>query len=133
MVISFRMKSLDQAVKIYECCVTAAGQRKTLSYRDVLDYLGYAQGVQGHAIRYGLELVWIACAHAGLPLLTSIIVSQSTGEPNSNGFAVNDWRENAKAVFDHELWPKAESIDWGFIWNNRAKLSNSHGTRGYWG
>ncbi|NBS16636.1 MAG: hypothetical protein EBT06_09720 [Gammaproteobacteria bacterium] len=127
------MKSLDQAIKIYECCVVAARKKKTLSYRDVLDFLGYASGVQGHAIRYGLELVWIACAHANLPLLTAIIVSKSTGEPNSDGFSVDDWRKDAQLVFEMESWPESGEIDWDYVWRNRAMLSDKHGTRGYWG
>jgi hypothetical protein len=56
------MKSSDQARMIYEFCVIAARNKRILYYRDVLEHLGYASGVQGHAIRYGLELVWRGCA-----------------------------------------------------------------------
>lgn len=126
------MKSTEQAIKIYERCVGAAAKGEALSYRDILDHLGYGSRVQGHAIRYGLELVWIACAHHKIPLLTAIIVSKSTGEPNGEGFSVEDWRLEAKRVFEYQSWPSSSEIDWIFVWDNRVDLSEAHGTRGYW-
>ena len=126
------MKSTEQAVRIYERCVEAAKKKGTLSYRDVLDHLGYGSRVQGHAIRYGLEIVWIACADAGLPLLTSIVISKSTGEPNLDGFSVKNWKEEAERVFNHESWPRPNEIPWEYVWNNRVTLSDKYGTSGYW-
>ena len=126
------MKSIEQAIGIYELCVEAAEKQETLSYKDVLNHLGYEPGVPGHAIRYGLELVWLACADAGLPLLTSIIVSQSTGEPNPDGFTVKDWREDAKRVFEHESWPTPNEIPWEYVWKSRRELSERYETSGYW-
>jgi hypothetical protein len=127
------MKSSDQARMIYEFCVIAARNKRILYYRDVIEHLGYASGVQGHAIRYGLELVWIACAHHHLPILTSIIVTQSTGAPNAQGFFVEDWEKESESVFNHPAWPDVSEIDWNEVWKNRIELSNRYGTRGYWG
>lgn len=127
------MDSIEQAKKIYEVCVQNAKAGETVTYREVLKYLGYDKGVPGHAIRYGLELAWIGCSHYKLPILTSIVVNDSTGEPSPTGFSVSDWREYAQKVFEHKDWPPVNEIDWDYIWKNRRELSNNYGTRGYWG
>lgn len=126
------MDCIQQAKKIYEICVTNAKYGKTLSYQDVLQYLGYKKGVPGHAIRYGLELAWIACAHTRLPILTSIVVNQATGEPSEDGYSAPNWEKDAQEVFNHKQWPHVDDIDWDYVWRNRKDLSNTHGTRGYW-
>ena len=126
------MDCTQQAIKIYEICVKNAKLGKTLTYRDVLDYLGYGQRVQGHSIRYGLELAWIACAYSKLPILTSIVVNQGTGEPSANGYSVADWEKDAQKVFNQKEWPHVDDIDWDYVYTHRAELSNIHGTRGYW-
>lgn len=125
------MKALEQAKKIYKISVTAAQQGETITYKKILDQLGYGLRVSGHAIRYGLELAWIACSNEGLPSLTAIIVNQSTGAP-SEGYSVTDWKRDAEAVFRIKEWPEADSIDWEYIWKNRVALSEKYGTRGYW-
>ena len=63
------MNSKEQAKKIYEICVDKAKSKdnKTLTYREVLDYLGYGPRVQGNAIKYGLQLTQIACKNEKLP------------------------------------------------------------------
>jgi hypothetical protein len=126
------MDCIQQAQKIYEVCVINAKLRETLSYREVLDYLGYGNRVQGHSIRYGLELAWIACAYSRLPILTSIVVTKATREPNPNGFSVSNWEEDAKKVFHHKEWPNVDDIERDYVWKNRVNLSNIHKTRGYW-
>lgn len=125
------MNCTQQAIKIYEVCVVNAKVGNTISYREVLDYLGYGVRVQGHSIRYGLELAWIACAHSKLPILTSIVVNQGTGEP-SDGFSVANWEKDAQKVFNHKQWPHVDDIDWAYIYKNRMELSDKHRTRGYW-
>lgn len=125
------MKAIEQAEKIYTVCVQAARACETITYRKVLDLLGYGTKTGGHVIRYGLELAWMACANKGLPSLTAIVVNQATGAP-SGGYAVQDWRQDAAKVFAVEDWPTADSIDWDYIWKNRVDLSEKHGTRGYW-
>lgn len=127
-----KMDCTQQAVKIYEACVKNAKLGKTLTYRDLLDYLGYGQRVQGHSIRYGLELAWIACAYLKLPILTSIVVNQGTGEPSANGYPVADWKKDAQKVFNQKWWPDVGDIDWDYVYKHRVELSNNHGTRGYW-
>ena len=127
------MNSIQQAKKIYEICVLNAKAGKTVTYREVLDHLGYAAGVPGHAIRYGLELAWIACSDTKLPVLTSIVVNDATGAPSPSGYSVPDWEKDAQKVFNHKVWPRVDEIDWDYVWENRKKLSNIYGTRGYWG
>ena len=127
------MNSIQQAKKIYEVCVLNARAGETVTYREVLKFLGYDEGVPGHAIRYGLELAWIACSHNNLPVLTSIVVNNATGEPSPSGFSVPDWEKVAQEVFKHKHWPHVDEIDWDYIWENRRRLSNTYGTRGYWG
>ena len=56
------MNSKQQARKIYELCV---GSARPLRCGEVLEHLGYRQPVSGNAIRFGLELVRIACASKG--------------------------------------------------------------------
>jgi len=127
------MKSIQQAMKIYEICAINAQAGQTVTYREVMNHLGYAPGVPGHAIRYGLELAWIACIHINLPSLTSIVVNEATGEPTESGYSVSDWKKDAQKVFKHKEWPDVDDIDWDYVWENRKKLSNRYGTRGYWG
>lgn len=127
------MNSIQQAKKIYEICVLKAKTGKTVTYQEVLDYLGYNIGTPGHAIRYGLELAWIACAYSDLPILTSIVVNNASGAPSSSGYSVPDWEKDAQKVFNHREWPSVDVIKWDYIWDNRKDLSNTYGTRGYWG
>ena len=125
------MNCIQQAEKIYEVCVINAKAGTTVTYREVLNRLGYGPGVSGQAIRYGLELTWIACIDCDLPSLTSIVVNSTTGEPSS-GYSVDDWKKDAQKVFKQREWPNADEIDWDFVWENRKELSNKYGTRGYW-
>jgi hypothetical protein len=130
----------EQAKKIYELCVTRANTTQNIfTYREILNALGYKKGVSGQAIRYGLELVLIACVDSGLPILTSIVVNQSTGSPSpptptgeypDNSY--NSWKKQAQKVFSHVEWPDVDEIDWEYVWENRHNLSDKHGIRGYW-
>lgn len=126
------MKSIEQAKKIYQFCIVSAKKGKTTSYGDVLNYLGYGSNIPGHAIRYGLELAWIACADMSLPIVTSIVVNQATGEPSADGYPVKSWESDAQDVFNRDKWPSVDAIDWDFVWDNRKELSEKYGTRGYW-
>jgi len=123
----------EQAKQIYKLCVASATiTKKTLTYGEVLSALGYKKGVSGQAIRYGLELVLIACADSGLPILTSIVVNQSTGSPTAGKYPDNSWKKEAQRVFRHVEWPNVDEIDWEYVWGNRQKLSDKHGEIGYW-
>ena len=127
------MDCKEQARKIYEFCSSKAHIiDNTLTYGEVLKALGYQKGVSGQAIRYGLELVLIACADSGLPILTSIVVNQSTGSPSAGEYPDNSWEKEAQKVFSHKEWPDVDEIDWQYIWENRKRLSDKHGTPGYW-
>jgi len=126
------MTSLEQAKRIYEVCVASARNEKTLTYGDVLNFLGYKLGVSGIAIRYGLELTLITCADLGLPQLTSIVVNEATGRPSEGGHK-GIWEEEVQNVFNHQEWPNVDEIDWKYTWDNRKTLSDQYGTPGYWG
>ncbi len=125
------MTAIEQAAMIYTFSSQAAKAGKTVTYRDVLDYLGYGPGVSGQAIRYGLELAWIACSYMGIPSVTAIIVNQSSGAP-SEGYSVEDWERDAQQVFSQDNWHPSDEIDWNYVWYNRVGLSEKHSTRGYW-
>ncbi len=125
------MKSIEQAKKIYDLCVTTAKSSKTLTYKDVLNSLGYKSSVTGNAIRYGLALTWIACADTKLPKLTSIVVQKATGKP-SKGYPIESWEKDAQMVFDHQRWPSFDEIDWDYIWDNRINLSKKYNIPNYW-
>jgi hypothetical protein len=125
------MRAIEQAEKIYTICAKAAKEGNTITYQQVLSGLGYKGKIGGHAIRYGLELAWIACLDKGLPSLTAIVVNQASGAP-SDGYSVENWRQEADAVFVVKKWPPVDSIDWEYIWRNRIILSDRLGTRGYW-
>lgn len=127
------MKSLQQAKKIYEVCVINAEAGNTVTYRKILDYLGYDVGVSGHAIRYGLEITWLACSCMELPMLTSIVVNASTGAPTPSGYPLQSWKKDAQKVFEYNDWPHVDDIEWDYIWNNRKELSRKYGEDGYWG
>jgi hypothetical protein len=121
------MHSKEQAKKIYEICVdkAKAKDKKMLTYREVLDYLGYGPRVRGDAIRYGLELTAIACAYSNLPILTSIVVMEATGRP-STGYPLENWKNDTQKVFNQQEWPPVDALDWDYVWQNRRELSNAH-------
>lgn len=126
------MKSIEQAKEIYAFCIQAAQNNNMLTYRDVLNHLCYGSKVGGRAIRYGLELAWMACAINDLPSVTAIVVNKATKAP-SKGYTVKDWQKEAKRVFEERNWLKPSEIDWDHIWNDREHLSEIYGTTGYWG
>jgi hypothetical protein len=119
----------EQAKKIYVICIKT---KKNLSYEEVLNSLGYKKGVSGQAIRFGLELVLIACAVQGLPILTSIVVNKSTGYPSAGNYPDGSWKKEAQKVFNYKEWPNVDKINWKDVWNNRVQLSKDYGTPGYW-
>ena len=127
------MDCIEQARLIYNLCVTkVCSSRSTMTYGEVLNALGYKKNVSGQAIRYGLELVLIACANLGLPKLTSIVVNKSSGSPSAGEYLENSWEKEAKNVFRNGEWPDVDKIDWEYVWKNRKELSNKYGTRDYW-
>jgi hypothetical protein len=126
------MNSVAQAKQIYQLCVDSAMASRTLTYGAVLNSLGYDRGVPGYAIRYGLELVLIACRDRELPGLTSIVVNESTGRPSVGGYPQDRWDGDVQGVFAHQKWPPVDEVDWEYVWKNRRQLSNMHGTPGYW-
>ena len=125
------MKSLEQAPLIYELCVQATAP---LTYRQVLDHLGYGPSARGHVIRYGLELVRLACEMRGLPVLTAIVVQQSSGRPSDGGLPedASDWELEKTRVLACRIWPPASEINWQFVWDNRRCLSDKYGMKDYW-
>jgi hypothetical protein len=126
------LNSREQAKQIYPLCVDRAKLKQTLSYGDVLKSLGYKKGVAGHAIRYGLELVLIACADNHLPMLTCIVVCKDNDKPSDGGYRGVSWEEDSQKVFSHKDWLAVDEIDWDLTWRNRKLLSAKYGTPGYW-
>ena len=55
----------------------------------------------------------------------------ASGTP-SEGYSVENWELDAEKVYAQTNWPATDDIDWDFIWENRAALSDKFGTRGYW-
>jgi hypothetical protein len=128
-----RVNSKDQARRIYVLCIAKAKAKKTLTYGEVLLSLGYKGGVPGHAIRYGLELILIACGNLDLPKLSAIVVDKATGEPAVGGYAGSSWDKDAERIFNHKKWPDVSELDWEYVWIHRKELSKKYGTPGYWG
>ena len=126
------MNCIERAKKIYEICVAKAKNRKTITYREVLDHLGYKPRVRGYALRFALELTWIACAESNLPKLTSIVVNKTTGKPTEGGYPLTTWEDDIKRVFNHKEWPPVDYLKWDYVWENRIELSNAHATSGFW-
>ena len=93
------MHGREQARHIYDVCVHSAKMEKTLTYGEILLSLGYKNCVLGHAIRYGLELVLVACGNLELPRPTTIVVDQATGKPALCGYAGSSWDKDAELVF----------------------------------
>jgi hypothetical protein len=126
------MNCKDQARKIYESCIAKVeASNNFLTYGEILYDLGYPKKVSGQAIRYGLELVLIACVDCKLPRLTSIIVNKLTGCPSAGEYR-GPFEKEARKVFNFKNWPGADEIDWEYVWKNRKQLSDRHGTPGYW-
>lgn len=127
------MKAIDQAKRIYRICVERANAKRTVTYGEILNLLGYKNGVPGHAIRYGLELVLIACGDRGLPALTCIVVNDATGKPAEGGHPKATWEKDVQATFNQKEWPDMDDTDWSHVWKNRKMLSSRYGTLGYFG
>ena len=125
------MTCREQASAIYKLCVASAKKKQTLRYGEVLDALGYPKNVPGHVIRYGLELLLIACAHLGLPILASLVVNASTGSPSPPPPG-KSWDDEINKSFAHDNWPPVDEIDWDHFWRHRRELSAKYGTPGYW-
>jgi hypothetical protein len=125
------MNCKQQARKIYELCAVAVAP---LTYGGVLEHLGYKPSASGNVIRYGLELVRIACASKCLPVLTAIVVNKSTRRPSDTALPHNlaDWEAQVRKVLAHRDWPSVDEIDWNDVWENRRKLSADTGMPGYW-
>jgi hypothetical protein len=104
------MDSKEQPKEIYEISVCSAKAGCTLTYRDVLDYLGYKPLVRGNAIRYGLRLTMKACENRDLPDLTAIIFEKATGQP-STGYP-KDWMNEQTKVFNRKDWPDIDDNGW---------------------
>jgi hypothetical protein len=122
----------EQARKIYDYCrVRVREDPDTPTYEEVINHLGYRKGVSGQAIRFGLELVLIACGDRKIPDITAIIVNKSTGKPSGYGHQkLQD--KDFQRVFAYKEWPDVDEIDWEFVWENRKELSEEYGTPGYW-
>lgn len=46
---------------------------------------------------------------------------------------INDtWLGDIQEVFNFVGWPKADEIDWNYVWGNRNRLSDIHGTKASW-
>ena len=112
------MNCIEQAKKIYDLCVGAAKLSKSLTYREVLDHLGYKPRSTGQVIRCGLKLAGEACVDKKLPKLTCIVVNKASGRP-SKEYPTELWEKDAQKVFGHKNWPAVDEIDWHGIWNNR--------------
>jgi len=112
------MHSIEQAQNIYNLCVGAAKMAKTLTYREVLDHLGYKPRATGKVIRSGLKLAGKACADKKLPKLTCIIVTKASSRP-SKEYPTELWEKDVQSVFGHKNWPSIDEIDWQYIWDNR--------------
>ena len=127
------MICVEQAKKIYSICIEKASTGSTLTYKDVLSFLGYGGSVSGQVIRYGLELTWIACSYSKLPNVTAIVVNKSSGLPSASSYPINKWSEDVQEIFAYEVWPTVNDIDWQYVWDYRGWLSDNFGTPGYWG
>jgi len=127
------VEAKEQARRAYTFCLTSLdAARETVTYQQVTTGLGYPKGVSGNAIRYGLELLWIACATYGMPNLACIVVDKSTGKPAEGAYPESELDDEMDKVLAYDNWLDVNEMDWDFVWSNRKVLSDRHGTPGYW-
>ena len=100
------MKCNEQAKRIYKLCVSRANSQNTLTYGELLKSLGYQQGVSGQTIRYGLELVLIACGKMSLTIKNGQISMRLIGNTYgliASGSQTNTGLRDTGEVNEHSV------------------------------
>src|SRR5690349_21563097 len=89
-----------RAMQVWQILVAVAHERRTLTYGDVADLLGFeGAGVLAQI----LGLIMIYCKDNGLPPLTILVVNQQTGIPGEGLTTVQDLPRDREAVY-RERW-----------------------------
>jgi hypothetical protein len=104
------MNTYERAIQIYQVLIGAAHNRQLLTY----DIVGKHIGLPRHALANHLEHLLQYCEKGKLPRLTSICVSEKTGQP-SEGYTSRvpttpaELHRDREAVYAHK-WYKEPPI-----------------------
>ena len=114
----------ELAHQTWPILIDAAKKRRTLSYGEIADQLGY-RGAR--PVRMPLWTIQDFCLEKRLPPLTSLVLNQKTRKPGSGFIAWDgDIKDAHRRVFDFKNW---HLIPTPFPPGSRAQLTAS-GTRG---
>jgi len=92
------MKDHERATQVWAVLALAARNRQILTY----EILSQLIGVPAHGLANILDHVQRYCMQRGLPPLTSIVVSKSTGLPGEGFITAQDIPRNQGSVFNHD-------------------------------
>lgn len=97
------MNRSERAMQVWMILISAAEQRKTLTYGMVANHLGFHGAgvlakILGRIMRY--------CEQHELPPLTCIVVSRNTGVPGSGLTTVKSLPEDIERVFRYNWYAR---------------------------
>jgi len=93
-----RMSRPARAMQVWQILIAAAHERRTLTYGDVADLLGFdGAGVLAQT----LGLIMTYCKNEGLPPLTVLVVKHDTGLPGEGLTTVENLPRDREAVYQY--------------------------------
>lgn len=88
----------SRALQIWQILISAASDRRTLTYGMLADMLGFeGAGVLAHPLGH----IMYYCRRNGLPPLTVLVVNQRTGLPGK-GLTKTELNADREKVFDYD-------------------------------
>jgi len=90
------MTRQQRATQIWALLICAARERKSYTYGDIANILGY--GGAG-VLSQTLGLIMTFCANNGLPPLTVLVVNQETGLPGEGLTTLEELNQDRESVF----------------------------------
>lgn len=98
-----RMSRPARAMQVWQILIAAAHERRTLTYGDVADLLGFeGAGVLAQI----LGLIMTYCKNEQLPPLTVLVVRQETGLPGEGLTTVEDLPRDREAVYRYAWYAR---------------------------
>jgi alkylated DNA nucleotide flippase Atl1 len=99
-----RMSRPVRAMQVWQVLIAAAHERRTLTYGDVADLLGFeGAGVLAQT----LGLIMNYCKKNNLPPLTILVVNKGTGIPGEGLTTVQNLPEDREAVYNEQWYRRS--------------------------
>ena len=108
------MRREQRSLQIWSILVCAARDRRTYTYGDLADILGFGgAGVMGPM----LDPIMRLCRDRGLPPLTVLVVNGTTGKPGDGIVLDGQAAAERERVFGYDWFSvePAETVDFGLV------------------